>query len=181
MAMRSLGWNMRTPELPTAQVPRLWVILPRAAVPWCHCYQQLTLKAQRVLSKPLFPFEIQPLSYQLASYGKKRGAWCGKILLGLQLQAKLQLLAVFKSAHGGGEVRASCPGSPRPGPSDRLSRGCSCAHPAQQNQRCAMSFPAPGTTQCPFIHFPPVAPAATLALAGCFCYEEKLMAGLDMS
>lgn len=96
-------------------------------------------------------------------------------------QMSLQLLAVFKSAHGGGEVRASCPGSPRPGPSDRLSRGCSCAHPAQQNQRCATSFPAPGTTQCPFIHFPPVAPAATLALAGCFCYEEKLMAGLDMS
>lgn len=69
--MKSLGWNMRTPELPTAQVSRLWVILPRAAVPWCHCHQQLTLKVQRVLFKPLLPFEAQPLSYQLPFYWNK--------------------------------------------------------------------------------------------------------------
>lgn len=28
VAMKSLGWNMRTSELPTAQVQRLWIFLP---------------------------------------------------------------------------------------------------------------------------------------------------------
>lgn len=35
MAMQSLDWNLRTAKHPRAQVLRLWVTLPRAAVPWC--------------------------------------------------------------------------------------------------------------------------------------------------
>lgn len=35
MAMKSLGWNLRTAERSRARVFQLWVTLPRAAVPWC--------------------------------------------------------------------------------------------------------------------------------------------------
>lgn len=114
---------------------QLWVILPRAAVPWCHCHQQLTLKAQRVLSKPLWPFEAQPLSYQWLLMERKEVPGVERYSLGCTCNPNVtELLAVLKSARGGGEVRASCPGSAHSGPSDHLSRGCSRAHPVHELQ-----------------------------------------------